>query len=1155
MKVSSQLVTHARSWLAWGMAFAIWSGFMATVSASESDWPMWRYDAARSAASPLELSEDLHLQWRRQLPEPQRAWPDQWDDRGKLDFDVSYVPVVMGPQIFVPSNVTDSVTAYCIEDGSEQWRFYANGPVRLAPVAWNDRVYFISDDGYLYCVAAETGDLDWKFRAGPSDHYLLGNERILSFWGARGGPVIDDGTLFFAAGIWPLHGVFIYALDAESGEVVWVNDTTSSDYVALPHGGADGYGGLAPQGYIAADEEKLVIAAGRGPNPVHMDRNTGEVLDSDFRGRKGRGGYAVHAVDGGGLGMRRNSMLQDRIEALSDQIDGEVFYKLAARDRLFLTTECGALYCFGPESVDAVVYDYEPAALAAGEEASAAIAAQLLEGLGEDEGYALMLGAGSGDLLRELIRGSNLHVAVAEVDPERVQALRDELVAAGVYGRRAAVIEADPATLTVQPYLFSLVVSEDPAAAGLADTDRMSYVLERVRPYGGVAWLGGNVLSDSDWEQVQVDQVSVRVRDDQVFAHRSGPLTGAGQWTHQHHDPANTLVSRDSRVRLPLGVLWFGGPNNHDILPRHSGGPRPQIAQGRQVFLGVETIGARCVYTGRPLWEREFPGIGHPFTNMELEERWQAGDEVYMTNIPGATYIGSPFVTLPCSVYLRYDERIVRMDPATGETLGEFTLPGRSVEELYGEDGIDWGHMSVQGDLLITTAEPHIFEDQVLGWTNSYSGTSSRRLVVMDRLEGTVLWDREAQIGFRHNAIISNQDTLFLIDGLSENAVSHLSRRGDQAEQPSVVMALDLRTGEERWSSDSDVFGTFLLYSEEHGILVEGGSQDLRRRLDDEPREIVARRAADGSILWEGGRFLLPAAVRGEMLIPGRPGDAISILTGERWTREQPLTGEEDRWRYSRRYGCNTLNASEHLLLYRSGYAGFFDLEHDSGTGNISGIRAGCTPNMIAADGVLNALDYTRTCTCSYAHQTSLALVHMPGDPNIEFWTRYHASAPNPQGYGLNFGAPGRRVADDGQIWHNASGALRRHPSAVSDENGGIAWVAASAREADDRERIQVEHVVPGEYRVRLHFAELVKGVEPGQRVFDVRIDGETVLEDFDIVAETGGPFRVTVQEFTVSTDGEITVELRKSDGAERGPKINGLEVLAVDLEQVAVAP
>ncbi len=53
-------------------------------------------------------------------------------------------------------------------------------------------------------------------------------------------------------------------------------------------------------------------------------------------------------------------------------------------------------------------------------------------------------------------------------------------------------------------------------------------------------------------------------------------------------------------------------------------------------------------------------------------------------------------------------------------------------------------------------------------------------------------------------------------------------------------------------------------------------------------------------------------------------------------------------------------NVSEHLITFRSGYAAFYDLTNDSGTGFLAGFRSGCSNNLIAADGVLNAPDYTR---------------------------------------------------------------------------------------------------------------------------------------------------------------------------------------------------
>ncbi|MCX7887986.1 MAG: PQQ-binding-like beta-propeller repeat protein, partial [Verrucomicrobiae bacterium] len=183
------------------------------------DWPMWRHDAGRTAATQLELPATLYLQWKLELPPPAPTFPGDF----RLCFDRSYEPVVSGKRLFLPSMVTDSVTALDTESGEVLWRFFAGGPVRFAPVAYRDRVYFASDDGFLYCVAAESGRLVWRFSPWEPErqrYMLLGDERLISRWPARGGPVIRDGVVYFAASIWPFMGTFIYALDAANGNVV-----------------------------------------------------------------------------------------------------------------------------------------------------------------------------------------------------------------------------------------------------------------------------------------------------------------------------------------------------------------------------------------------------------------------------------------------------------------------------------------------------------------------------------------------------------------------------------------------------------------------------------------------------------------------------------------------------------------------------------------------------------------------------------------------------------------------------------------------------------------------------------------------------------------------------------------------------------------------
>ena len=48
---------------------------------------------------------------------------------------------------------------------------------------------------------------------------IMGNDRLISRWPARGGAVVIDDTVYFAAGIWQSDGVFIHALDAKTGDL------------------------------------------------------------------------------------------------------------------------------------------------------------------------------------------------------------------------------------------------------------------------------------------------------------------------------------------------------------------------------------------------------------------------------------------------------------------------------------------------------------------------------------------------------------------------------------------------------------------------------------------------------------------------------------------------------------------------------------------------------------------------------------------------------------------------------------------------------------------------------------------------------------------------------------------------------------------------
>jgi outer membrane protein assembly factor BamB len=240
-----------------------------------ADWPQFRYDAGRAAASPEELPEQLHLQWMREFHTPRPAFPLEV----RLLFDASYEPVVVNKTMFVPSMVNDSITALDTETGTERWRFFAEGPVRFAPLVWQDNVYLVSDDGHLYCLNAADGQPRWKFRGLPTgrqDRKLLGHGRLISLWPARGGPVLADSIIYFAAGLWPSDGVFVHALDAQSGRCLWSNTDSNRIPEANMDHGIGQYAGLTPQGYLAVVGGKLLVPCG-AQLTAFLDLKTGKL--------------------------------------------------------------------------------------------------------------------------------------------------------------------------------------------------------------------------------------------------------------------------------------------------------------------------------------------------------------------------------------------------------------------------------------------------------------------------------------------------------------------------------------------------------------------------------------------------------------------------------------------------------------------------------------------------------------------------------------------------------------------------------------------------------------------------------------------------------------------------------------------------------------
>jgi len=1275
-----------------------------------ADWPMWRYDAGRTAASPDGLPDELSPVWtHRGTPRVQA-----WDDPLNLDlmpYDRLFEPIVIDGRMIIGYSDRDKVAALDVETGEELWSFFTDAPVRLPPVGWAGKVYFTSDDGRLYCVDVQTGALQWQFHGGPGPRKVIGNRRLVSAWPARGGAVIRDGKVYFASSIWPFMGVFIYALDAETGQVQWVNDSSGATYIKQPHS-APSFAGVGPQGALVATENDLIVPGGRSV-PAVYDRHTGELRYFELNaGGKGTGGsfvianesvFFVHtrlkgvrefhlgtgvktafmpnepvldgntvytgetakdgspvvraydsdrkviwevAADASGdlilAGDKLYAAGTDGVTAIAieqaatgdtaateprvvwrSKTDTPIERLLAAADKLFGVTLDGTIIAFGqandtpPHARSTVTTE-----IAATEEAVSR-ADRLLQS-GDAEGYAIWFGAADQAILDAIaVKSPFEQLAVVDGDADRVGRLRGRLDSAGLYGK-ITVHHSTAATFDAAPYLANMIFIGAETATDLVQNPKaLNSVYQSVRPYGGVFYL---LAAESDRQSIaslvtaaNLEQAQVEITADGVAVRRVGALPGSADWTHQHGDIGNTRKSNDSRVKLPLGVLWFGGSSNMDVLPRHGHGPPQQVVDGRLFIQGMDMLSARDVYTGRVLWQRKFDDLGTHDVYYDATYKDTPLDTAYnQVHIPGANARGTNFVVTPDRIYIIEGAVCRVLDPVTGDSIGTIELPQENRDDPQA-----WSYIGVYEDVLIGGLGFAKYrdrlglsfeeEDEKLSGSKSGFGSKSldragsMALVGFDRLTGRQLWRVDARHSFWNNAVVAGRGKIYCLDKNPKPVEDKLRRRGGSLPDNYRILAIDARTGETAWQVEEGITGTWLGYSEPLDLLLQAGAAASDRLVVETDRGMTVYHGKDGSIKWSKPdlRYSGPCILHNDLIITNansysQSAGAFYLSSGEPYLITNPLTGEKVEWKITRAYGCNTIQASENLLTFRSGAAGFYDMNTHGGTGNFGGFKSGCTGNLIAAGGVLNAPDYTRTCSCSYQNQTSLALVHMP---EIETWTVNALAQSDNRGkrvdsLGVNFAAPGHRRAPDGVLWIESPAATiedsplkiaiggdaklySRHSSSLNttDDHADYRWVFASGLEGeaelsidtvfsaiepkkDDKkkgegETVRTVNVEPEatvdaiSYRLRLFVAApgvASSGVassgagssdetlDTATRTFDVLADGVTVLSDLSVADGQTRVFEVP----SLKIGKTLTLRLVAKQGR---PVLSGIEL------------
>lgn len=1039
-------------------------------SITAEDWPTWRYDGRRNASTSEQLPTTLHLQWSTQQSAPRIAWPED----ARLYFDASLEPIVAGKTLFVASSRNDSLTAINTENGKQRWRFFADAPIRFAPIAVNRRVYFGADDGFFYCLQAKDGSLAWKFRAAPSDRRVIGNERFTSAWPIRGGPVLADKTIYFTAGVWPFEGTQLFAVKTDE-------QAPQPHAVMLPDE-------VTPQGYLATEGGRVFVPSGRD-KATGFEIASGKFVSLNYQSR-GKTDYHVTA-EGDYL------------------LHGDRIYDVPAKKLLPnaahrpISTRTSVV---GTWQGNLVAYDLADPQLVEKKDRKGKITKdKVLKPLWTLTAKALSVATKQPEdaiLSVELSAGNTFYgfhgnkVLAVKIGDDAKPAVA---WTADIAGSPSRMIAADGklfvTTREGQIHCFgtqstgaSVTQRNERPKPGASDwADRVADWLGKNDDTGGYCLVVGadsegiinEIVRQSEMHVVVLDPSESRINalrqrydamglyGTRLSALVADPTTAnlppyvmslavcesTETWTKHL-----AFVDQIHRCLRPYGGRAIFGREGDSVAELQDRIKRSEITQAELQLQESFTVLTKAGdLPGAADWTHEY---GDPANSLMSQDRlvkaplgvlWFGGpaaaSELFFNR-----HFWPPSLTVNQGrMFFQGPEVFVAADIYTGRVLWKKKLPkgispGRqgtyfekvrvgyhflaADDAVYLSDGnqcekINPATGETQATFRLKRPDARwgtmrIWEDRLICTVflpDAKGEYQPEEIVSIDRNTGAQVWRHEAEYTAPIAAL--GRETVFFYDGILEGLHDAWKRRGlpPKTGETGYLKALDIRTGKPIWQSGTSRAVTWLGVSSQDGVLVASNKKGME-----------AWDGKSGQPLWEkeqeGKGFVgHPESVWDKVILwndriidQRGPGLAYDVKTGKQLMKDHPLTGQPTPWEFTKTgHHCNYAVASPHMLTFRAGTAGFLDLESGT-TGRLNGFRSGCRNSLIPAGGVLNAPNFAHGCICHYSLFTSLALVHTP-DADVWTYNAYKAPSGPIDRLGVNLGAPGDRQDRNGTLW------------------------------------------------------------------------------------------------------------------------------------------
>ena len=400
------------------------------------------------------------------------------------------------------------------------------------------------------------------------------------------------------------------------------------------------------------------------------------------------------------------------------------------------------------------------------------------------------------------------------------------------------------------------------------------------------------------------------------------------------------------------------------------------------------------------------------------------------------------------------------------------------------------------------------------------------------------------------------------------------------------VVGLDAATGDTRWERVIDLTecgGDLLGTAYKDGLLLIYGYYSNHDVLTHKAGALAWRRvtvlsAEDGADVWSRplNYRRRPLIIGDTLIIEPR---ACDLRTGAVKSRIHPLTREESVWEFARPgHSCGIASAAPHMFFLRANCLWHYDLDRDQGVMPYYGVRPGCWINVIPANGLVLAPEASAGCTCSFPIQSTVVLQPRPAN-ELKAWSIFaeHGAGMPVRRLAINFGAPGERRDAEGKMWFgyphppywNSYGDstidfdlheeslvtdpfFQRDVEGVDVKGTPNPWLYASGCKGLTSCELPLleKGQGPAQYTVRMYFAE-TEHTHPGRRVFSIKLQGETVLDNFDIIREAGAANTAVMKEFKgILVETGLRVEFvcdTPAPDPSQAPLINAMEVTRED--------